>query len=386
MAYDPQALAHGREAVPNNANAPTAQASAKRKGARAAARRGEGAAAMPRPSLYDEVTARIVAELEAGRVPWVQPWDAAAFAPGLPQNAASGRSYSGINILILWSEAAARGFSAQRWLTFRQALDAGGAVRKGEKGSTIFYAARFTPQGDEARGGSGAEPSAQRGGGSAGTGGKDGGERSIPFLKRFTVFNIDQCEGLPPRCLVSDQPLPLRETVPVAEALISASGADFRIGGNRAFYSPTDDFVAVPPQQAFHSQIDFYRTALHELGHWTGHASRLDRDQTGAFGGAAYGREELCAELASAFLCAALGIKPTVRHADYIGAWLAIMRADTRAIFKAASLASKAADYLLAFAPASAERDKRGAPASAERDTVNAPESARGADAAGAGQ
>lgn len=318
--------------------------------------------AAPRVSLYDEVTGRIVAELEAGRIPWVQPWDAATFAPGLPQNADTRRSYSGINILILWAEAARRGFSAQGWLTFRQALAAGGGVRKGEKGATIFYAARFTPQaanggGAVAGGGGGASHS---GGGSSGSGAQGGGgngaagEGSVPFLKRFTVFNVAQCENLPDRCTLSGAPLPPRETIPHAEALIAATGADIRIGGHEAYYSPGGDFVALPPQQAFAAQIDYYRTALHELGHWTGHPSRLDRDQKGGFASQAYGREELCAELASAFLCAALGIRPTVRHADYIGAWLAIMRADTRAIFRAASLASKAADYLLAFAPESA--------------------------------
>ncbi len=339
----------------------------------------EQGAATPRASLYDEVTARIVAELEAGRVPWVQPWDAAAFPPGLPRNADSGRSYSGINILILWSEAAARGFAAQRWLTFCQALGAGGAVRRGEKGTTIFYAARFTPKGGDGDGGgnangnaphaTGAPRTASTGniGGDIGGDARGGDARAIPFLKRFTVFNVDQCEGLPPRCLLTDTPLPPRETVPIAEALISGSGADFRIGGHEAYYSPSHDFVAVPPQQMFRSQIDYYRTALHELGHWTGHPTRLDRDQSGPFASAAYGREELCAELASAFICAALGIKPTVRHADYIGAWLAILRADTRAIFKAASLASKAADYLLAFAP-------------------DAARAARGVDTAGEGQ
>lgn len=404
MVYDPQALADGREALSNSPEmsgtaastltptstrktasgavptlAPTpmpmnaAQVRRSKRRGRRAAVRSERDAAAPRASLYDEVTARIVGELEAGRVPWVQPWDAAAFAPGLPRNADSGRSYSGINILILWSEAAARRFAAQRWLTFRQALGAGGAVRRGEKGTTIFYAARFTPKGGEGDGASAphapGEPRAASSGDIGGGSGGDarGGERGVPFLKRFTVFNVDQCEGLPPRCLLTDMPLPPRETMPIAEALIAASGADFRIGGHEAYYSPSHDFVAVPPQQAFHSQIDYYRTALHELGHWTGHPSRLDRDQSGAFASAAYGREELCAELASAFLCAALGIKPTVRHADYIGAWLAILRADTRAIFKAASLASKAADYLMTFAPEAAR-------------------AARGADTAGEGQ
>lgn len=371
MVYHPQASAHGREALSTSSTPPAMSAAPKaaaKAGRRAAARRKDDDAAVPRVSLYDEVTARIVAELEAGRVPWVQPWDAATFAPGLPQNADSGRSYSGINILILWSEAAARGFGAQRWLTFRQAQGAGGAVRKGEKGTTIFYAARFTPEKDGGRGG-GPDTGAR---GSEGGNGSGEGDRSIPFLKRFTVFNVDQCEGLPARCLATAAPLPPRETIPVAEALIAATGADFRIGGGEAYYSPSHDFVAVPPQQAFRCQIDYYRTALHELGHWTGHGSRLRRDQTGGFGSAAYGREELCAELASAFLCAALGIVPTVRHADYIGAWLAIMRADTRAIFKAASLASKAADYLLGFVPDVA------------RGAAGAPECARGADAAGA--
>ncbi|MBB5708195.1 Antirestriction protein [uncultured Sphingopyxis sp.] len=322
----------------------------------------------PGVSLYDEVTARIVGELEEGRIPWVRPWDAAAFAPGLPRNAETRRSYSGINILILWSEAVQRGFAAQGWLTFNQARQAGGQVRKGEKGTTIFYAARFTPQEKGGRGAGGAAvapASVPDGRSGAGGASGEGGDRSIPFLKRFTVFNVAQVEGLPERCTAPD-PLRLpRETIPVAEALLAASGADIRIGGNEAYYSPSGDFVALPHQQAFRAQIDFYRTALHELGHWTGHRSRLDRDQTGGFGSAAYGREELCAELASAFLCASLGIAPTVRHADYIGAWLAIMRADTRAIFKAASLASKAADYLLAFAPAPAGGDIEGAPAAA---------------------
>ncbi|MDT8760556.1 zincin-like metallopeptidase domain-containing protein [Sphingomonas psychrotolerans] len=294
--------------------------------------RGEGDGREARASLYDEVTGRIVAELEAGRFPWVQPWDSAAAVPGLPRNAGSGRSYSGINVLILWGEVIMRGYASQGWLTFRQALEAGGCVRKGEHGVGVVYADRFTPEAEKERAAA------------------DGGEaRAVPFLKRFTVFNVAQCDGLPEQMLAGAAPLPPRELMPVAEALISASGADFRIGGAEAFYSPGGDYVQVPPQPAFRHQIDYYRTALHELGHWTGHASRLGRDLSNPFGSAGYAREELVAELASAFLCAALGIQPTVRHADYLGSWLAVLRADNRAIFRAASLASKAADYLLAF-------------------------------------
>lgn len=172
---------------------------------------------------------------------------------------------------------------------------------------------------------------------------------TIPFLKRFTVFNVDQCDGLPEDLIVDQPPLPDCEIEPIAEKLIAATGADFRIGGNRAFYAPTEDFVQVPPQPAFTDQINFCRTANHELSHWAGHSLRLNRNQTGRFGSADYAREELCAELGSAFVCASLGIVPTVRHADYIGSWLTVLRTDDRAIFKAASAASKTADFLLAF-------------------------------------
>ncbi len=285
----------------------------------------------PRASLYAEVTARIIAELEDGRVSWVQPWDSAAASPGLPRNAATGRAYSGINILLLWGAVIERGYATQGWLTFRQALGAGGCVRKGEQGVAVVFADRFTPEAEKAR---------------AAETGDD--PRRIPFLKRFTLFNVAQCDGLPEAMTAAAPPPPERELVPVAEGLIAASGADFRIGGDKAFYSPGGDFVAVPPQPAFRAQINYYRTALHELGHWTGHPSRLARDLSGRFGSPGYAREELCAELASAYLCAALGIAPTVRHADYIGSWLEVLRSDDRAIFRAASLASKAADYLLA--------------------------------------
>jgi antirestriction protein ArdC len=288
-----------------------------------------------RGSLYAEVTARVVAELEQGRLPWVQPWDGAACGCTMPENGAIGRRYSGINILILWSAVIERGYSSQRWVTFRQALGLGGNVRRGEKGTTVCYADRFTPRAEEARARD-----------------EDRDARQIAFLKRFTVFNVDQCEGLPEE-LTQTLELPAeRETIPQAEALIAATGADFRIGGSHAFYAPDADFVQVPPQQAFREQINFYRTALHELGHWTGHESRLGRDFSGRFGSSAYAREELVAEMASAFTCASLSIQPTVRHADYVGAWLAVLREDERAIFRAASLASKAADYLLAFGAA----------------------------------
>ncbi|MCW3835032.1 ArdC family protein [Sphingomonas canadensis] len=304
-----------------------------------------------RVSLYDEVTDRIIAELEAGRLPWVQPWGAQGPGPGLPRNALSRRPYSGVNVLILWGAVIHHGYPSQSWLTFRQAQEAGGCVRKGEHGTSVVYANRFVPRDADKTGRAGGAE------GESGAGRSEGGEpvspddarsRAIPFLKRFTVFNVAQCEGLREGLAPDPVPLPEREIVPVAEACIAASGVDFRIGGNRAFYAPAHDYVQVPPQPAFFEQVNYYRTCLHELTHATGHRARLDRDQSGSFGSKPYAREELVAEMGSAFLCAALGIAPTVRHADYIASWLDVLRKDNRAIFRAASAATKAADWLLA--------------------------------------
>jgi len=291
-------------------------------------------AGQDRPGLYQEITDKIIAELEAGRVPWVQPWrTAAANAPlAMPKNASTYRRYSGINVLILWGAVIERGFSGQSWLTFRQALGLGGNVRKGERGTTVVYADRFVPDDEKKR---------------AAETGEDA--QAIPFLKRFTVFNTDQCDGLPEEVAKAAPPPPPGMVEPEAERLITATGADFRIGGARAFYSPSGDFVQVPPPQAYFEQINWHRTAFHELGHWSGAASRLGRDLSGSFGSKSYAREELVAEMAGAFVCASLGIVPTVRHADYIGSWLEVLREDNRAIVRAASAASKAADYLLAF-------------------------------------
>jgi antirestriction protein ArdC len=168
-------------------------------------------------------------------------------------------------------------------------------------------------------------------------------------LKRYTVFNAEQCDGLPAGLFGTVEPRSPREIVPEAEALIGATGADFRIGGDQAFYVPSEDFIRIPNQTAYTDQINYYRTAFHELGHWTGHKTRLDRGLTTKFGTVDYAREELVAEMATAFVCASLGIVPTVRHADYIGNWLQVLKEDARAIVKAASLASKACNFILAF-------------------------------------
>ncbi len=202
--------------------------------------------------IYDEITGKIIAELEAGRVPWVQPWGTTeAKAPlAMPKNAATGRQYSGINVLILWGAVIEHGFPAQSWLTFRQALGLGGNVRKGEHGTTVVYADRFTPEDEKRRARETGEEAA-----------------AIPFLKRFTVFNAAQCENLPADVAAVAPPPPPSLIEPRVGALIRATGVDFRIGGNRAFYAPGPDFVMVPSPQAYFEPINWHRTALHELGH-----------------------------------------------------------------------------------------------------------------------
>ncbi|MGE0854146.1 MAG: ArdC family protein [Hyphomicrobiaceae bacterium] len=305
-----------------------------------------------RASLYDEITNKIIAELEAGRVPWVQPWGtAAAKAPlAMPKNAATGRQYSGINVLILWGAVIEHGFQGQSWLTFRQALALGGHVCKGERGTTVVYADRFVPDDEKRR----AEETGEE-------------AQAIPFLKRFTVFNTAQCEGLAPEIAAVALPSPPDLIEPRVEALIKATGIDFRIGGDRAFYVPVHDYVRVPPPQAYFEPINWHRTALHELGHACGAPHRLNRDLSGSFGSKKYAFEELVAEMNAAFCCASLGIVPTVRHADYIASWLEVLREDNRAIVRAASQASKAADWLLAFLPKDAEPADADKPSSERR-------------------
>ena len=183
-----------------------------------------------RTSLYQEITDKIIADLEAGRLPWVQPWGTSGvLAPlSMPKNAATQRRYSGINVLILWGAVVQHGFPGRSWLTFRQALGMGGNVRKGERGTTVVFADRFIPDQERTRARErGDEPNA------------------IPFLKRFTVFNVAQCDGLPDDLAIIPPPVPEGLILPEVEALIRASGADLRLGGDRAFYSPALDYIQV---------------------------------------------------------------------------------------------------------------------------------------------
>lgn len=281
--------------------------------------------------LYQQVTNKILTELEAGAAPWVKPWSSAGYADSMPANASSGRAYSGINIVLLWMAQDEHKFTSNRWLTFKQALDLGGHVRKGEKGSTVVYVNAIEREEDVENG--------------------ETEMRRIPFLKRFTVFNVAQCEGLPADIGARKaEPINNDTRAELADEFISATGARITEGTGQAYYRPGEDDISLPSFEAFKSADHYYATTFHEIGHWTGHKRRLDRDLKGRFGTKAYAAEELIAEITSAFLCAEFSFDGDLRHAGYIDHWIEILKADSRAFFTAAAKAQKAADYLRGLA------------------------------------
>jgi antirestriction protein ArdC len=274
-------------------------------------------------TLYAEVTYRILNQLEAGTPPWVKEWKAIGCG-NIPMNAASRRPYSGGNIIFLW----AHGYAVQRFLTFKQALDAGGSVRKGEHGIRVYFVSKIEKSNDDSE-----KPNL------------------VPFLREYIVFNIAQCLGLPEDYLTGEAPaINLDQRDEDAQAFIQITGADFREGHGEAYYAAGADFIAMPSFESFKDADCFYATSFHELGHWTAHKSRLDRDLKNRFGSRDYAAEELVAELCSAFLAAEFGINKEVRHASYIAHWIELLKADDRAFFTAASKAQKAADYLRGLA------------------------------------
>ena len=281
---------------------------------------------------YSDVTTRILAELEAGAAPWIKPWSA---TPGqnVPCNAVTNRPYSGCNVVLLWMAQAA-GYRMPRYLTFKQTQELGGNVRKGQHGFTVFFVKQLQVRD---RGGDESDNDAMR---------------IVPMMRAYTVFNVDQCEGLPGSVLASG-PVKPRNTDsrdPTLGEFLSTTGADIREGAGEAYYRPGDDFISMPAFAAFKSAATFYSVAFHELGHWTGHKSRLDRDLRGRFGERAYAAEELVAELCAAFLCAEFSIDGDLRHAGYIQSWIGLLKADSRAFFTACSKAQAAADYLRGIA------------------------------------
>jgi antirestriction protein ArdC len=285
--------------------------------------------------LYTTVTNRIITALEHGTPPWICPWR--KDTSSVPRNLVSGKPYRGVNFITLSIEAMAATYSDSRWLTFRQANQLGAHIRKGEHGvQIVFY--KLHERGDHASGSTDSDPANCH-----------DTKRVIPLLKSYTVFNASQVEGLPERCQLLLTP-PLWQPLDAAEMLLSASGAVIQHGGNRAFYRPADDTIQLPPKEAFSMPSAYYGTALHELCHWTGHSSRLNRVLSSRHQIEAYAYEELVAEIGAAFLCAHSGLEARLEHASYVDHWLDALRRDKRLIFVAAGAAQKAADFVLQMA------------------------------------
>ena len=289
--------------------------------------------------VYTRITDRIVAELEKGERPWMKPWNAEHASGKISRPLRyNGIPYSGINVLMLWVEAMEKCYNAPLWMTFKQAIELGGHVRKGERGSLVVYANTITKtEHDENT--------------------DEDVEHKIPFMKGYTVFNVEQIDELPAHYYATEQApqIELTQRIDHVEQFLKNTGATIRHGGNRAFYSINTDQVTMPPFEFFKDPESYYATRLHETTHWTCHQKRLNRDfGRKRWGDEGYAMEELVAEMGAAFLCADLGITPEVMpdHAAYIGNWLIVLKNDKRAIFSAASHAQRAAEYLHKLEPA----------------------------------
>jgi antirestriction protein ArdC len=281
--------------------------------------------------LYAEVTRRIVEAIENGVRPWSRPWTRTHAAAGMLPRRHTGEAYRGVNVLLLWAAAVEHGYAAQTWMTFKQALAQGGQVRKGERGTTIVYAGQFAPT-------------------TATTDSTDddaSASRARAYLRSYTVFNVEQVDGLPSS--PTPEPVDVPKVDEAAQAFIANTGAKVHHGGDRAFYAPSLDVVQVPHVRQFRDVAAYVGTVTHELVHWTGHPNRLARQFGQRFGDQAYAMEELVAELGAAFVCAGLNVnaEPRQDHAAYLASWLAVLKADKRALFTAASQAQRAADLLL---------------------------------------
>jgi antirestriction protein ArdC len=279
-------------------------------------------------NLHQEITDRIVARLRDGVCPWRQPWSGKGHGV-MPRNAVTSRAYSGVNVLILWSRAQDSSYSDPRWLTFKQALELGGNVRKGEKGETVIFVSKVIKED------------------------KDGARRAIPFLKAYTLFNVAQCDNLPAKIANPDAASHIvnpNTRDEIADAFIASTGADLRHGEAHAYYRPIGDYINLPPFETFKDASSYYGTAFHELGHWTGAEKRVDRTFGKKFGDAAYSAEELVAELTSAFLCGEFGFDNNGVDADYITHWVSFLTDHSSAIITAAAAASRAVEFMRGLA------------------------------------
>lgn len=286
-------------------------------------------------NVYQEVTDRIVAMLEAGMPPWRKSWSEGAPAVTLERPLRSnGMPYTGANVLNLWAAAQMRGFKSRFWMTYKTATELGAQVRKGAKGEFAFYVGKKTV----------AEATDE----------KD--EKTVSFLKTYFVFNADEIDGLPAHfyAVTAAPAAPVVGRLESVDAFVSNLGVPIAHGGDKAFYMPSTDQVRMPCFEQFEAPEAYYSTLLHELTHATGHESRCNRQFGTRFGDNAYAAEELVAELGAAFLCADLGVsnEPRPDHASYLASWLRVLKSDNRAIFTAASAAEKASNWMHGRQPA----------------------------------
>ncbi|HXP85667.1 MAG TPA: zincin-like metallopeptidase domain-containing protein [Bryobacteraceae bacterium] len=294
-----------------------------------------------RADVYQRVTDQIIEALESGAGEWRMPWHKGKADTFAPTNAISRKAYRGINVLNLWAIAQKRGYGSGLWATYPQWQQLGAQVRKGEKSALVVFWKFNDKPGDEPQDGAEREPAESS---------HDHNRRIL--ARAYYVFNAEQVDGfLPP---VAD-PLSEEERIAKAEEFFSQLDAEVHHGGSRAYYSPSGDFIQLPPFESFKDAAGYYATRAHESIHWTGAPHRLNRDLKSGFDEAAYAAEELVAELGAAFLCADFGIAndPRPDHAAYLAHWLGILRADKRALFTAASKAQAAADWLHARASVS---------------------------------
>lgn len=299
-----------------------------------------------RVDVYTRITDRIVAELERGVRPWIQPWHATNAVGRVTRPLRyNGLPYGGMNVLLLWSEAIARGYAGPIWMTFKQAHELGGAVRKGETGSMVVFASRFTRTETDAAG--------------------EQFDREVPFIKAYSVFNIAQIDGLPEHYhgQTAEHARDPIARIQHADRFFSHTGAVIRHGGDRAYFSPATDHIQMPPFQTFRDAAAYVATLSHEVTHWTSAPHRVGRDLSRySKDRSERAREELIAELGSCFLCADLGIAPELEprpdHASYLDSWLRVLANDKRAIFSAAAHAQRAVAFLHGLQPvASQERE-----------------------------
>lgn len=287
--------------------------------------------------VYQLVTDKITAALEAGTVPWHKPWAARG---GMPRNLVTRRPYRGMNLLLL---SLGQPYQSPYWLTFKQAKDLGGSVRKGEKSSLVtFWKLNDYRERQDEDGSTAAEVR----------------ERRAPILRYYLVFNAEQCEGIPVPPLGGPPPRE-HERIAACEALVAGmrQRPEIRTDPRQAFYNPALDFIGMPDLGQFETAESYYATLFHELTHSTGHASRLNRptlaQAPAPFGSPDYSREELVAEFGAAFLCGHAGIFPRVadNSAAYIDDWLRVLKGDRKLLPVAAAQAQRAADFILGAAP-----------------------------------